>query len=171
MSTSPPRVFGFTLIELIAVIVVLSIISAVLSGVIYQSSEGYAASEQQLRGTDQAGFVLEKVGGYLKGLGESSPGVPDLASITPTGFEQGDGRIVDYDGVSLGVTRTGEPRRLLAQSVDSFSIDYFDTAGETITPTDPGAAERVAVAQISVTINGATLRTRVFLRANLGRSG
>jgi prepilin-type N-terminal cleavage/methylation domain-containing protein len=165
------RCSAFTLIELIAVIVVLSIISAVLSGVIYQSSKGYAVSEQTLNGTDQAGFVLEKVGGYLKGLGESSPGVPDLASITATGFTQGDGRVVDYDGQTLGVTRTEVPRRILAQGVESFSLEYFDSAGDPITPTDPGAAEQVVVTQISVTIGGATLRTRVFLRANLGRAG
>ena len=57
--TSAPS--GFTLVETIAVMVVLGVISAVLSSVLYTATGAYSIAETQRRSMDEFGFAMEKI--------------------------------------------------------------------------------------------------------------
>lgn len=161
------RPLGFTLIESVAVIVLLSIMAAVISGPVLASGRAYADSAERITASERASTALDRIVRILRGAAPTAdePGDPDIASAAADFFELGDGTRVELLGTALMLTDADGRDGPLATNVTAFDLAFFDAAGQPIDPADASSAQ---LAHITLAVGTVEFRTAVFLRANLG---
>lgn len=130
---------GFTLVELLIVIVVVSISGLVLSGVLREAVRTYAFVDVEKELVQESRYAKERMTrevmaaarGGVRAAGARSITVVDADSTTVT---------FAWDGVrgsDLVCVRDGS-RAPLASHVDSLAFAYFDGSGRPLRSADPG---------------------------------
>jgi prepilin-type N-terminal cleavage/methylation domain-containing protein len=172
---SPTR--GFTLIEVIATLVVVSIMGAAVSTLIYRSSRDYvdAAVGGQLHADLEA--ALDRSEREVRQIREkpATAGAADLSSVTSSSIawiSAGGACSLSLSGTQLMLASDGGASVALADNVTTFTVAAHDQSNAAVAlPANAAACE--AIRRISITItmsrNGktGTLRTKVFLRATM----
>jgi prepilin-type N-terminal cleavage/methylation domain-containing protein len=169
MSPAPARFsilrqFGFTLVELIVVIVVLGIVASMGAIVIRDGMLGYLRGREMTSADWQGRLALERIARELRDVAPSAGGVDNIsaASCGSTGFAFSDIRAapVSYTlppGTST-LLRNGQP---LADSVSGLRFYCLQSDGKTYTTT-PSAVYYVTVSMVIATTNtSATYRTTI----------
>lgn len=143
MESSRP---GFTLLEILAAVVVMSIISAVVLPVIMSASESYTTTREVRNSTERMAYALERASRVIReapigagnvGLGVQSASSESLEFTDGTGFE--------LDGTDLMLLVPGQNPAKLCVDIDSLSISYLASDGLTNTLATPTETHRVAV--------------------------
>lgn len=130
---------AFTLLELMAAVVVMSIIAAVLLPIVATSSEAYTQTRRVRSDTERVAFALDRITRIVRQapIGESGSGV-GVDSATATGLAFTDGTGFELNGTTLEMLVPTGGRSPLCTGVETMSIDYLadDPATDMIdTPT------------------------------------
>lgn len=156
---------GFSLVELVASLVVISVVAAVLAPVLNSAADTIVTTRDLRRASDDAGFAMATA---IRLLREVPPGEGvnlGLASADDTSivFSDGRGLRLNADTLELVTPAGAAP---VARDVSSFEIRYLGPDGHA--PAAPADAQRL---HITMTVRGMTLSGVAFPRVNSGQSG
>ncbi len=166
---------AFTLIEMIATIVILGTMGSIASGVIYQASRTYteAALSAQLHAELSAG--LDRIDRALREIPLKSPyasSAPNITSLSASSITFNGSSVLTFASGQITLSESGGPAGVLLRNVAAFTIQAFDESNAAMAATLSGTAcdalRRLSVS-ITLTREGVsqTLRTKVFLRSLL----
>ncbi|MFN0011171.1 MAG: type II secretion system protein J [Phycisphaerales bacterium] len=166
---------AFTLIEMIATIVIMGTMGSIASGVIYQASRTYteAALSAQLHAELSAG--LDRIDRALREITLKSPyasSAPNITSLSASSITFNGTSVLAVSGGQATLSESGGPTGVLLQSVSAFAIQAFDESNAAMAATLSGTAcDAVRRLSVSITLTrdgvSQTLRTKVFLRSLL----
>lgn len=155
---------GFSLIEMVASLVLVSVIAAVLAPVLNSAADEIAAARELRQASDDAGFAMASVTRILR---EATPGESvnlGLSGADATSVVFLDGRGVRLRGDVLEML-TDAGAAPLARGVTNFEVIYLATDG--VTPCPPQDAQRF---HVTLTVRGLTLAGVVFPRVNAAQA-
>lgn len=169
-----PRIrHAFTLIETIAVIVVVGVLAGVIVPVVAQSTTTFADMSEQRDRTEATSLALERIVRAFREAPDktASAGVPDINTATSSRLKFTDGTEVRLSGTTLWFNEPGQTESPLCQNVSAFELTYLGADGLSLNISV--SANWDLVQRINVRLactGGAELRTSVFLRCTLGGS-
>lgn len=168
-SYSNPSRRAFTLIELLAAITVMSIISVTLMPVISSATESYIVSRQIRSSTERAGFALDRITRIARqapiGAGDSGVGI-QTAGVDSVEFTDGTG--VRLLGTTLEMLVPGRNPVPLCFDVSSFAIQYLADDGLTNTSLSPTLTHRLV---FTIATENVELAVLVHPRVWIGQVG
>ena len=158
---------GFTLLELLAAVVVMSIISVTLMPVIASASDSYVVARQVRGSTERAAFALDRMTRVIRQapIGEDETGVGILSS-TASSVEFTDGSGFQLIGTTLELLVPGEDAVPLCVEVDSFEIRYIGDDGVTDVRLTPGLTHRF---EIEIETQGVVMSVLAHPRVWIGQ--
>lgn len=169
---SPASRRAFTLIEAIATMAVLAVVSSVLSGVVWAAVRSFDEGAESARLHSDASIAMERMTRDLRAIPLAASGTPDISSLAESSIAWDSAtRSLSLDGGELVLTVDGAPAVLLSD-VSAFQVRAFDASNAPLATTLSGAATE-PVRRLSLelaTARGrasATVRTKVFLRCML----
>ncbi|MCF8026526.1 MAG: prepilin-type N-terminal cleavage/methylation domain-containing protein [Desulfobacteraceae bacterium] len=153
---------GFTLIEIIAVIVLVGVISAVLGMAIVQGVKSYVFGRTNVAISQKAQLALARMDRELRALTDidtNSDGTcirykretaaPEFRTI---GIQADSVRINVIDGSDAPCPSAGDPGSLLLDNVSSFTLQYEDDAGNLLA-NPPTLLENLRAIHIELTVS------------------
>ncbi len=165
---------GFTLVEVIAVIVLLGVLGGVTSSLILSATAAFVDSSVRMQLHGEASVTLDRLVRELREI-DADPAAgapaPHITEASASVLAWGDDSRLRLDGSDLLLAADGAAERLLCNGVSEFSIAYFDESnrpllvGASVAPADRPRIRRLAL-RLALTRQGLTesLQTRVFLR-------
>lgn len=170
---------GFTLVEAIATMTILAVVSLGASRIIFAAVDAYAADATRAELTLDLSAAMERIAAELRSIPSRSgrPGTPWIDEVSTSAIVFGGSMAIELDGTELTLTAAGSDARPLIGDVSSFTLVCFDGLGQPLgLPLMTGpACDQVRRIQVSVTrtVNGVseTLRTRVYLRCTMAGGG
>lgn len=158
---------GYTLIELVAVTVILGAVAGVTSPLIVACAERYASASARRESADACGHAMERIVRTLREAPESGSiaGAPGIVSVTAGSIEFEDGSLVRLDGQTLWMATAGEDEAELLGGVEWFELRLLGADGVADAMGKPEHARR---AEVGLRAGGVELRTAVFFRSGLG---
>ncbi len=137
---------GFTLLELLAAVVIMSIISVTLMPVIGSASESFAVARNVRSSTDRAGFALDRMTRIIRQapIGDAQSGI-GIASATSSSLVFTDGTGFQLTGTTLEMLVVGGLPVPLCFDVSSLQLDFLGDNGITNTLSAPETTHRIAV--------------------------
>jgi prepilin-type N-terminal cleavage/methylation domain-containing protein len=169
------RCAGFTLIESIAVIVILSIIATTAALLIGQMATMYRDRAVQGQLHVEASVALDRLMREIRAIentDDEGTTIPNITGASTTEIQWGAGKLIDVDSGNLRLNADGTNTDILATDVSAIAFNYFDDthtsllSGSSVPSDDLGSIRRVSV---SLTLSRygetETLHTLVFLRS------
>lgn len=167
---------GFTLVEMIAAIVVISIVGLVGSRLVLVASNAMEGTARRAELINSLNLVMERAMTELSSI-DAAAGVPAITSPTSSSITftvNGSSRTLSHSGTTVQLTGAAATGATLATDVTTFTLTYYDRDNAVIA--SPSAAiSSIRSIQLTVTATKAsiseTLRSRVFLRSLSRGSG
>lgn len=163
---------GFTLVELVAAITILSFIAVVTSSILWTAVDATSRGGVQadLHGTIST--AVEQVSRHLRNIPAKpgSPAAPDIAAVTPTSITWSTDTKLTLSGTDLVISIGGGPARTLLRDVRAFRIRAYDQGNaelaDNLFGTPCEAIRRLGVRIEASRGDGLELvRTKVFIRS------
>jgi prepilin-type N-terminal cleavage/methylation domain-containing protein len=162
MSTRSTARRAFTLIEAIAAIVILSLISAIIVPVIFSAGDAYANSASTRRTAEKGAYAMERVVRLLRDTPASATrGKVDVTIANPSQVRFGDGHGVELTGTTLSLRDTSGALSTLCDNVSNFTIAYIGNDGTSNTAGTPANTQRY---NITIVTDGFELRSSALAR-------
>lgn len=156
---------GFTLIETVAVIVIVGLLGGIVGPLMVGAADAYAGARDGRRAVEDASFALDRIVRLLRESPEGdAPGTPAFSKITPEAFSFADGTQVIWADDELLFQQGAGPLSPLCRKVTAFEVRYLRGDG---LPLDAGAgddASDVRRVEVRLVADGQDLRTCVYLR-------
>jgi len=164
---------GFTLIETIAAMVIVSIVGSLTSGILYTAIGSYreASTRAQLHNNCSAAFDrLTKVLWSIPRDTTASIVAPLISNVTATSITWNSNWTLTLSGTQLLLTEAGGTARPVLEDVTAFSVSCFDESNSALAASLSGAAtQAIRRIQIQVTVSRQgvteTLRARAYIRS------
>jgi len=171
MNRRIPR--AFTLVETIAVMVVLGVISAVLSSVLYAATDSYSTAETQRRSVDELGFAMEKIVRLVREQPASSsdPGSSGIVYADSGTLEFESGLRIEHRQQRLELNIPGQGEAVLMEGVDEVMFVLYPDGPGDVQPINLGSGASPAPArliEVRIVSGRSVLSTRVLLRSAYG---
>lgn len=169
---------GFTLIEMIAAIVVIGTISSIGAGLVYSGVEAARAGRASAQLHDDLSGAMEVVAREVRMIPRDTSGNLTITTAADNSLQLADGRAFTRSGTDLQVTISGVAATQLERVTD-VQFRYFDNVGSELTRPVTGAnIQLIHRISISITAEAAsrgrgnsvlseTLQTQVFLRERM----
>lgn len=164
------RVEGFTLAELIMVIVVLGILGAFVGPVVYNAIRSYDSMQKSADTNAKLRYAMERIAREMRDIRRqvTDSASLDIPSMTASSMEffKTDGTRVVLNGVGSAVNLAYPAvSGLLVDQVQagSFSLAYFEQGGSTLA----GSATSIAFVQVSMTLTEGALTLPARLRVDM----
>jgi len=170
-----PNSKGFTLIEIVITIVLLSILSGLAAMIILQGVRAYSDERSRSDVHYQSRLAMERMSREIRmirgGSEFGAPGIPVLGTITDNpssafSFVDMTGTQITYALAGLTLNRTAGATNVLAQGVTALSFTCFNNAGVQVAP--GAASTTVWTIEIDMTDTQGSetisMRTRVHPR-------
>lgn len=137
---------AFTLLELTAAVVVMSIISVVLLPVLSAASDAYITTRTIRTSTEQSAYALDRIARIIRQapIGPGDEGV-GIQSATLTSLEFTDGTGFEINDGALEMLVPGSTNAKLCPNIDDLVIQYFADDGITSTLATPTQTHRICV--------------------------
>jgi len=164
------RVEGFTLAELIMVIVILGILGAFVGPVVFNAIRSYDAVQRSTDTNAKLRYAMERIAREVREIRRQSTDASflDIAAMTGSSmaFFKSDGTEVELSGAGSAVNLAYPPLAgMLIDQVQagSFSLAYFERGGTTLA----ASAASVAFVQVSMTLTDGAVTVPARLRIDL----
>jgi prepilin-type N-terminal cleavage/methylation domain-containing protein len=112
--------YGFTLVELVIVIILTGIIAAVASKIVAQGLTNYLTSKDLIAANWQAQTALENMTQEIRNIRSSND--ISVATATQFSFIDNSGRAISY---TVSGTNLLENSQILARGIQNFSFTYY----------------------------------------------
>lgn len=169
---------GFSLVEVIAVIVILAVIGGVSSSLILSNVASFTDSSVRMQLHGELSVTLDRLVREFREIdadpaaGPPGPPGPHISEAGERAMRWSGVRAVRLAGSDLLLSTDGVREDLLCAGVSEFTLAYFDESnrpllvGGRVADADRPSIRRIAL-RLSVTRQGLTetLNTRVFIRA------
>ena len=173
------RPTGFTIIEMIATIVILAIVGSLVSSILMSATSGYSrgATAAQLHG--ELSMALDRVDRELREIEldqAAASTAPDISAMTASSITWNTDCSLSLSGSNLMLTMNGGTAAVLLSNVTAFTLAAYNESNTALAASLSGSAcdpiRRLSV-QITTQRYGVTesLRTRVFLRCTVENAG
>lgn len=166
---SPRR--GFTLVELIATIVVLSILGTVSAGILFTATDGYLSASTTAALHHDASLAMDRMTRELREVArDGSDAVPHINEVAANSIRWEDESELYVQGTSLMFIENGGSPVVLANDVGAFLVRTFDEDNDAL-PLAMSGNECHDIRRIELTLTvsrhgeSEMLRTRTFVRA------
>lgn len=170
---SRPRT-AFTLVETIAVMVILGVLSTVVSTVLYASTDAYSIAAKSRESSDRLSQAMERITHCVRE--HTSNGhliVSRIREASQDALEFESGLRIDLSQSTVWLTDEDHPRTALLSSANNLRFIYV-LSSNPFESRDSLSEEEfgdLAVIEILLEHNGRSLRTRIFLRSSIGDDG
>ncbi len=167
MNHSRATDYAFTILEMMAAIVVMSVISVTLMPVIGGASDSYANARAVRSSTERAAFALDRITRIVREapIGDGETGV-GITTATQSEVVFSDGTGVQLSGTTLEMLVPGRNPVPLCFDVDSFVIQYFGEDGVTNMALTPTQSHRLA---FTITTAGVEMSVLAHPRVWIGQ--
>jgi len=160
---------GFSLLEMIVSMTVMSIIAAVVMPIIVTSTDAYAVSRDTRADTDRVLYALERSARFVR----ETPFAADasglaVGSATTTQYLLADGSGIRLNGSELELLKPGGVSSVLCVDVDRIQIAYFDSSGNAMAIVLPAQIHRVS---LQIQSGPVALEMYAIPRSWIGRGG
>lgn len=158
---------GFTLLELIAAVLVMSIISSVLLPVLTTASESYTTTRSIRTSTEQVAYALDRIARIIRQapIGPAELGV-GIQSATTSSLQFTDGTGFLLNNGEMEMLVPGNGNATLCPDIDALTIQYFGDDGVTSTFLTPELSHRISV---TITSGNLTMSVVVHPRVWIGQ--
>ncbi len=160
---------GFTLVEAIATMMILSIVGSSSIGIVWTAVHAFGKGAESLRLQSEASVAMERLTRELRSIPLDIDNTPDIQSLTVGSLVwRGGTESVELVGTDLMYTRAGV-ESVLCSAVTGFTLIGADnvnaTLGATLSGTACDAIRRLTI-EIELASGEATasVHTKVFLR-------
>ncbi len=137
---------GFSLLEMIVAMVVMSVISVVVMPVIVSATDSYAVARDTRAGTDRVLYALERSSRFVReSLFEADESGLAVQAATSNQFILDDGSGIRLNGSDLELINAGEQPSVLCTEVDRIQFNYYDSAGDIMALVNPQQIHRVSL--------------------------
>lgn len=160
MTRREPNPRGFTLIELIAVMLVLGIAAGAVTPLLISLTDTARAARNRYAAIDTLHHAIDRTARLLREAPPGAGGGIELTEATPTSFTLPDGRGISLVGDTIQLDPGDGSTWPLADAVSSLAFVYLQSDGTTTT-NDPAQTQRVA---IRIERDTMTLTTVVYFR-------
>lgn len=130
---------GFTLVELIATMTVLSVIGLAASGLIVTATDSYVEASTAARLHGEASVAMDRIVRELRAIpnrAEEEANGPDLDAVRSDRISWGDGSSIRLDEQRrLVLTIDGGDANVLLENVATFEVEAFDAEGAALAAT------------------------------------
>lgn len=162
---------GFTLVEAIATITIISIIALASARILLVSTNGYAAAATRAELINTGSAAMERIAVAIQDIPLRSgvtPAEPWIDTVAASSITWSTNSSLSLSGSQLLLT-IGGVSSVLAENVTAFSVQTFDQSNSALSTSLSGdACDAVRRVQVTLTLgrSGAseTLRCRFFLR-------
>lgn len=160
---------GFTLLELMAAVVIMGIIGAVLLPVISSSSEAYTTTRDVRNRSEQVAQALDRITRIVRQapIGADNTGI-GVSHATQSALEFSNGTGFTFSGNQIDMHVPGRSDAKLCTGVDVMSIQYLGADGVSSTLATPAATHRIVV---TVTSGDLRMSTIAHPRVWIGQGG
>ncbi|MEQ8850283.1 MAG: prepilin-type N-terminal cleavage/methylation domain-containing protein [Phycisphaerales bacterium] len=155
---------GFTLLEVMAAVVVLSIIVVVVFPVVQTLLSSHAAGVSERRAIDRVSYAIDRVVREIREIGIDDAGSAELAVMDADELIEAGGAGVRLVGTDLRLVDSSGDEHPLCENVTAFTLDYVAADGLT---TASGVAD-VWTIRITLVADGVELRSVAFIRERVG---
>lgn len=155
---------GFTVIEMVAVIVIMGTLAVVITPMVITASSSYTDSTHQRTAVSSLNYALDRISRLFREASPAVDGTTDITTALPGKVVFDDGSMVELIGTTLWFTAAGQTAQPLAQNINQFTISYLQKDGVTNSSSSPNTTHRVTIVIAS---DGVELRSAVFLRETM----
>ena len=158
---------GFTLIELIASMVVLGVVASVSAPLIGAASDSFVTSANNRDDIERLAHAMDRSVRLLREVPATAAGsgLPDIVVAATDNIEFADGAELELVGTTLMLTPAGGAASPLCTGVTAFELAYLAEDGLTDTIATPQTSQRI---EIRIVAGGHELRSSVFFRVAMG---
>jgi prepilin-type N-terminal cleavage/methylation domain-containing protein len=137
---------GFTLLEVLAAVLIMGVIGAVVLPVVTTASESYTVTRYVRNSTERVAFALDRVSRVVRQapIGADDTGI-GVQSASASSLEFTDGTGFRLEAGNLVMLVPGEDAALLCEDVDTLEISYLGADGVTSTLATPTETHRIVV--------------------------
>lgn len=159
---------GFTLLEMLVAMVIVSVIAAVLMPIILTATDGYTVSRDTRASTDRVLYALERSARFIREVpfADDDSGLA-IASAGSSSLVLSDGRGLRLSAGNLEILDAGGSSAVLCSDVDRLTISYFDESGNPIVLMNPQLIHRIG---LQIQSGDIVLETYSMPRAWIGRA-
>ncbi|MBL8744835.1 MAG: type II secretion system protein [Phycisphaerae bacterium] len=182
-SDAPPtagrRCGGFTLVEVIAAMVIIGTLGGLSGAILYRGIEGYRRVAVQSELHAELAAAMDRIDRAIRAIPSlSGSGDPSIKGVSPTSIDWDEatgGASLSLDAGTLLLALEGAEGVRLLEGVTGFNLQCFDQSNaplaSVLTGATAGNVRRIEIT-LSVGREGLTdtLRTRVFLRCTMAGS-
>ena len=160
---------GFSLLEMIVSMTIMSIVAAVIMPIIVTSTDAYAVSRDTRADTDRVLFALERCARLVREIpfAADESGL-DIQNATATQFQLVDGSGIQLTGSDLEILKPGGLPSVLCMDVDRIRLTYYTSAGVAMPIVIPSQIHRVS---LQIQSGPVTLEMYALPRSWIGRGG
>lgn len=151
---------GFTVVELLAVMVVVGTIAAAVTPVLVGASQNHTIASQSRTSMDQLDFALMRITRLIKDAPAGESGGASIVRALPSQVAFEDGAEFQQIGSTLWITVPGAAAAPLCVDVQHVEFHYLGADGETDVSADPAETRRM---RIELQIGESSLTTTVCL--------
>lgn len=167
----PPRRIhrAFTLVELVATMVVISTVGTVISVLIGTSVDGYTRAATTAQLNSELNVALDRIDQMLRFVPQGTGGGPNISSLSATSLTWNTNWVLTLSGTNLTLSEAGGTASILVKDVSSLSITARDQSNAAMAASISGSAcDSIHRIRISITQTRSgvseTLRTTIFPR-------
>lgn len=169
------RCNGFTLVEMIATITVLSVIGTVASGIILHAADGYLDASTTAQLHSELSVAMDRAVRELRKIPLAS-GVPAIDAVTATSITWSTDYSLALSGNDLNLTLDGGAAAVLLSDVTALTIQTYDEDNAALAASLAGAAcDPIRRIELNLTVErygvSDSLRTRIFVRSTMSGGG
>nr|AQQ75239.1 hypothetical protein [uncultured bacterium] len=166
---------AFTLVEVVATIIVLAVIGSIASRTIITAMDSYVQASTQAQLHSELSIALDRIERELRkipikaGYGSIAP---DISSVTSTSMAWSGNCSLSLSGDQLLLAESGEPAVILLDDVSAISIQAYDENNSALAANLSGTScDPIRRVAIRITLQRAgvseTLGMRIFLRCTM----